>query len=317
MTDAESVSGSDLLTPLSLRYVLELDDEKRINHLRQGFWIDHAGANEIIEHLHLIHQGKLDDNPYCPRNVLVLAEAGVGKTVTVNEFSSNYSVARDSSGMIQTPILSAKANTLGSLDNFYSEILRRYKPPEGPNRGSRYEQFLNLLGNSGVRTLVIDEFNEVQFAKPQERDQFVHQVCKHLPDELGIHIVAVGTPDAEHLLGIDDQLYDRYDILELEPWSISTEGQREAFEEFLNTYEALLPLHKPSGLSQDQLLTEIFSLTGGINRRLARLLFLGCEVAIKSGEERITIEILNVAKSKKSFRAPDQDRVVRRSNHAS
>lgn len=314
MTKRDPTPGTDLFTPPHLRYVLELDSEKRLDYLTQGVWIEHDAAAEIIDHLHALHGGKLDDNPRCPRNALVVADAGVGKTTTVGEFSASYPQTRGVDDMLSAPVLWSRANTQASLDNYYLEVVKKYNAPTSSKK-SRYGQFLSLIEKAKVKTLVVDELHEVQYAKPQKRDQFVHQVCKHLPDELGIHVVALGTLDAVALLAVDNQLYDRYDTLVLEPWLTVKPEQRKAFEEFLNSYEGFLPLKRPSGLSRNELLTAILSLTGGVNRRIARLLFESAQLAITSGTESITLETLNSVVNKKRYFEPGRDATGTRREH--
>ncbi len=69
---------------------------------------------------------------------------------------------------------------------------------------------------------------------------------------------------------------------------------------FLNTYERLLPLAKPSGLAGEALAPVLHSAGGEAIGGTVTLLRSAAAMAIRSGEERITIEIIRAAQESAS-----------------
>jgi hypothetical protein len=74
--------------------------------------------------------------------------------------------------------------------------------------------------------------------------------------------------------------------MELEKWANNGD-----FKRLLATFETRIPLRKPTGLAaDDDLRNEIFYLSEGLLGIVAEMLSRSAELAVKSGEERITLE---------------------------
>jgi len=85
----------------------------------------------------------------------------------------------------------------------------------------------------------------------------------------------------------DQQLADRFEAFYLPAWTDDA-----AFVQLLKSFEAILPLQRPSELWDSKMRKRILSLTDGIMVRICRLLEAASACAIREGTESIEMEIL-------------------------
>ncbi len=128
--------------------------------------------------------------------------------------------------------------------------------------------------------LVIDEVHHVLAMLKQRH--FLN-VIKYLGNELQIPIVAVGTYDAFNAIQTDPQLANRFEPALLPRWAMTEDYLR-----LLAIFEVVLPLLRPSGLTETTLAQKILSLTAGTIGEMSASLTRAALSAIDCGSEQIT-----------------------------
>ncbi|MFN7611272.1 MAG: TniB family NTP-binding protein, partial [bacterium] len=119
---------------------------------------------------------------------------------------------------------------------------------------------------------------------------------KYISNEISLPMVAFGTDEAINVFSSDPQLKNRFKKVYLPAWEPNADFQR-----LLMSVVQLLPLKEPSGLSQEEMAYFIYSKTNGTIGEVNTLIRSSAILALKSGQEKITrevIESLNFESSK-------------------
>ncbi|AGI24374.1 TniB protein [Pseudomonas sp. ATCC 13867] len=101
-------------------------------------------------------------------------------------------------------------------------------------------------------------------------------------------VMAVGTEEAGQALGFDMQLARRYEVVRLERWTFGNE-----FRSFLNSWNANIPLALDSKLDTPKISKHILKITKGQMDLVVKAIRWAAIQAIVTGEERITIEMID------------------------
>ncbi|RZK44312.1 MAG: hypothetical protein EOO61_04260 [Hymenobacter sp.] len=112
-------------------------------------------------------------------------------------------------------------------------------------------------------------------------------MIKTLSNELCIPLVCAGMPAAANAIQRDEQLRSRFPPERLPLWELDAD-----YMNLLQSFELLLPLKKPSNLTQESLAIKILALTEGTIGEISILLKEAAITAIESGKEHITSSIL-------------------------
>ncbi|GHA70410.1 transposition protein TniB [Formosimonas limnophila] len=266
---------------------LELSYEERIERIRSPRWIGYPQAKRIIT--------KLEDLLVYPKshrmpNLLIVGDTNNGKTMLVSRFRAMHP-ARDNpnGGAIIAPTLMVQAPPTPDEGRFYNAILDVLFAPYKPHDRIDKKQFqvINILRRIGLKMLIIDEIHHVLAGSMNRQKTFLN-VIKYLGNELQVPIVGIGTKDAFRALQTDAQLSNRFEPAVLPRWEFDKE-----FLSLLTSFERMLPLKNASNLHETSLATRLFSMSEGYIGELSRILTEAAVRAVTSGEERITIKILD------------------------
>ncbi len=117
----------------TLRPVLELPADERIQQLRQPHWIGYTRSKRILEKLEdLFQYPRVDRMP----NLLIVGETNNGKTMIATRFQRLHPAADDANGKHDTvPVLHIQAPPAPDESRFYGAILEALGVPYKP-RGS-------------------------------------------------------------------------------------------------------------------------------------------------------------------------------------
>ena len=119
------------------------------------------------------------------------------------------------------------------------------------------------------------------------QQRLIMNAIKYLCNALQLPIVLSGTKDAVRILHTDPQHASRFDVAELPLWQNDKE-----FRRLVGSFEKILPLKKPSNLTETSVLNLIYSISGGNIGNIKRLINECAIEAIESGEERITSKMI-------------------------
>lgn len=259
---------------------------ERIVACQKDRWIGYAGAIDTL--------GQLDDLLAHPRtqrmrNLLIVGRSGNGKTASLEHFIKRHPILIAETGAPVAPIVRIEMPETPDESELWSCILwalgisHRERDPASIKK----RQVKTTMQYADVRMLVIDEFNNL--ANAGKRAGELLAAIKNLSNELRISVVAAGTPAAIHALNSDLQMRSRFDAIPLSPWKRGMQYQR-----FLETYERVIPLAKPSQMGSTSMATALYDLGGETIGGTVKLLKAASVEAIRSGAEQITPVVLAV-----------------------
>jgi hypothetical protein len=150
-----------------------------------------------------------------------------------------------------------------------------------------------------TKVLLLDELNSI-LAGSVAKQLLLLTTIKYISNQTKISIVAAGTADALHAVATDAQLQSRFPAKLMPRWKNATPD----FRKLLASFEYILPLRDESKLASLHLARLIYGLTEGVLGEVARLLRSSAIMAIRSGEEAITEEILKACATSSK---PSQD----------
>lgn len=265
---------------------MNLSDEERISFLDEPRWIGYSRANNILDILK-----NLMSKPKRPRmpNLLIVGDSNNGKTTIVRRFFNLYGegyVNEDIEAV--KPVIVTESPTSADEKGLCVSILNKFWAPHRPSNSalSLLHQTIHLMRECHVKILIIDEFHSLLTGTAIKQREVMNTI-KLLCNELMIPIVGVGTREAVRVLHTDPQHASRFDVIQLPLWEKNKE-----FQKLLAAFEKVLPLKQPSKLYSPNLASRLITISSNNIGNLHRLLIECAAEAIRSGEERITEEII-------------------------
>lgn len=266
---------------------LSLPQRERIQHIRKARWIGYGKAKEILERLEdlLVHPPQ----PRMP-NMLLIGETNNGKTMLVTKFREMHPADENLDGeSINIPVLYIQAPPSPDERGMYNAILNRLFESYGRSEAtdSKRDRVVAILRRVNLGMIMVDEIHHL-LAGSYVKQRNCLNVLKYLGNELCVPIVGIGTAEAMRAVQTDPQLANRFTPIVLPKWTKDTELAR-----LLASFERVLPLRHASQLAAPALAGRIVDLCGGTIGEMSTLLNLAAIHAIKNGEERITLEVLD------------------------
>lgn len=282
-----SGAGLSHLHP-DVRPLAMLDDESRIARIRAERWIAHAAATGILNSLQEVFAQPRSERM---ENVLLIAESGMGKTSLIRKFERrNAAVCNPSAEITPHPVVVMLMPEEPNEDAFFVQLLKAVAAPfELSSRRHRLalrEMTFRVLRELETRVLVIDEINSLLVGTARQQRLFL-QLLRFLSNELRVALVCAGVPEARHALLSDPQLRSRFSDLELPLWKATPELQA-----FINLLVQGLPLRRPSPVDSVRLRRLVAERSRGITLVICRALERAGAAAIRSGQERIDLALL-------------------------
>jgi hypothetical protein len=149
----------------------------------------------------------------------------------------------------------------------------------------------DLLQFVKARTLIIDELHSM-LAGTHRQQQILLNTLRFLANDIKLPLICAGTGNAKRALMTDQQLADRFEIMELSRWR-----NDEAFNRLLASFLGLLPLRQQSDLLAPAVRKALLDHSDGVTVRIVRLIEALAIDAIRSGRERIDMESFSVVSS--------------------
>lgn len=269
------------------KFVAAATKEERIHAARQFKWIGYTQAKTILQKMEeLLLYPKSHRMP----NLLLVGDSNNGKTAILSKFDQTHlAYINEESCSLINPVLMIQAPPEPDERRFYNAILEKLFAPYKTSEklDSRYLRVKNLLANLGVRILIIDEIHHVLAGSPSKQRTFLN-VIKHLSNDLQIPLICAGTKLAFNAIQTDHQLSNRFEPRVLPRWSNDTELKR-----LLLSFEKVLPLKIESHLLENSISSKILALSDGLIGEIAKILELSTILAIESGVEKISLDIIN------------------------
>lgn len=261
-------------------------DDFRIKAIQSGFWVPYARSKEILEDMEtLLAHPPINRMPH----MLVVAPSNNGKTELLKHFLGLHPSDPNPNGeAAKHPVIYVSA--LGpDIGDLCCRILDAVNAPyrERSTPGERVRTVTKILSQLGTRMLLVDEINNMMTGGPVKQREFRNGI-KDLGNELQMPIVAAGIEDAYTVFSSDPQLSNRFTPAALPRWGLNNDGGA-----LLASFERRLPLRKPSGLKQPEMLQLVMSMSEGLIGEIYEVLKRAAIQAIRDGEEQITLKGLD------------------------
>lgn len=266
----------------STQLIASLSDEVRIGKILSEKWIGYTRAKDILSRMEeLLNHPKTHRMP----NMLLIGPTNNGKTLLLNKFFEAYKpVITPSDTHLSVPVIYVQMPPKPDERRFYNVILETLNAPQKDNDRleKKHGQVLSILRKVETKILIIDELHHILAGKYVNQRAFLNLI-KYLSNELRIVIIGAGIKDAYHAINADHQMANRFEPALLPKWKFEDEYLR-----LLKSFEALLPLRKPSNLDDQDLAMKILSMSEGVIGEMATILRKSAIVAIQSKTECIT-----------------------------
>jgi hypothetical protein len=269
----------------SVRALAQADNATRLNAIKSKRWITHLPASRVLGRL----QEALEQEPGDRmRNLLLLAESGMGKTMLLRKFHRDHTMTFDAAtGVQQHPVVLMLMPEDPSEESFYVQVLKAIKVPYSlssrRHRITTRETSFRLLHELGTRMLMIDEINSILVGSARQQRYFL-QMLRFLSNELQVALVCAGIPEARFALLADPQIRNRFAEVVLEPWEAGPD-----LAAFVTLLVQGLPLRQPSPIDSGKLRRLLVERSGGITQSICWALERTAVAAIESGYERIDL----------------------------
>lgn len=287
---------------------LRYDETRKSWHSNLGP-IKTPQMSAVTQGLEEIVDSAREDGDKVKGSAVVDAKAGLGKTTAVLQFARSYHreqielySALTQEGNLRLPV--AIVSLPGSvtikglnrlLCNFYGV------PSRTGNTDDLRDRVLDAVLTCRTKVIVIDDIHFLNMNRHDHREVINH--LKHLSSTLPVVFVFVGVGiDRSGLLreGLvheseeQAQVARRWTRLSIDRFEVNTEEGRRTWRTLLLTIERSLVLSAAHpGMVVDDLSDYLFIRSSGHFASLMTILKRGCNKAIRSGEERLTVETLD------------------------
>lgn len=293
MTDILPEDGAHLTE--RTRSYLALGGEDRILRNWSSIWIGHDSAQNIQARLDLMLKTPRSARP---KNLLIYGESNVGKSTILDRWTKATNAAAVSSADAESPdamgdwaylpVVQVQTPPKGDEGWLYDNILRAmgFPLPVSYSPAAKCRTVLKLLANNQTKVVILDEFHNALSGRFDQRLHF-NVVIKNLTNEAGIPLVVAGIDTVDLVFRKEDQLHRRFSRIKLEAWDDNADWRK-----LLRSFERLIPLKRPSFLGQPEMATTLYEVSCGRIGDLSDVLREAALVAVSSGEERITPEMI-------------------------
>ncbi len=286
---------------------------------------------ELVEKLFIMHpsferclnkieecqnDSKMSAEPFC---MLITGEPGVGKTTLCKEYEKRHPrMELDEKTLI--PVLLARIPIPATPKNLVSILLTGLGDPIA-DKGTTYNQtkrLIKFLKECEVELIILDEF---QHFIDQDSDKILYTISdwlKQLINETGIPIILAGLAQSVNVLKANSQLKRRFsmqDGLTNFKWLNKKSDNKKSearnvkesknqatkdndYRAFLKAVDEMLPLAEDSHLAGQLIAYRAWRATQGNVARTMKLIRYATRLALKKGEEKVTLALLEEAYEK-------------------
>jgi Bacterial TniB protein len=251
----------------------------------------------FIEHDYSRYLGALLEQFVCgPRQtrmpcLLILGDAGMGKTAQLHRFQRHFPDRRDDEhGQIVRPIVIANTPPEPTRQTIEAAVLEALGAPM-ITRGRHIDRAAvarRMLTAHQTKVLIFDEIQHICHARARDR-AVVLDTIKGISTTCQISVICAGSPGVERDFLADPQIERRFEVTQFTAWTVGT-----AFGRFLGTYERARPLRLPSNLAEPTMMRAVLDEAAGVTHRIIQRLNAAAIVAVLERIERITPELLTV-----------------------
>ncbi|OON82083.1 TniB family NTP-binding protein [Streptomyces tsukubensis] len=267
----------------------------------------------LQEDLWDIVDSNLQDGDKAKGAVAVDAFPGLGKTTAVLHFAQKFHLREISeggeftqAGQERWPVCRVGLTSNIGMKDFNRAILEFFAHP-ARFRGTSAEflqRALDCILDCETRILIVDDLHFLKWSDRNGREVSNH--FKHIANEFPVTLIFVGVELASRgLYSETDQCGDvtlaqtarRTTPLSMEPFLVNEDRHRKEWRKLLLWLEKRIVLaEKFPGMLANELSDYFYARTTGHIGSLMTLVNRGCQRAVRTGTERLDVEILNSVK---------------------
>lgn len=247
--------------------------------------------------------------PVC---LAIVGESRTGKSRAIEECASRHPTVRGSEGLT-IPMLRVRTPSKPTVKNLAEELLKGLKDPrsEAGTEHSKTIRVHTLLKSTGVRMLVIDEFQHFC-------DRGTHKVMHHvadwlkvLVDEANVALVVEGLPTCLAVLRQNEQLAGRFLApIRMPRFDWQDDELRDEFLAIVSAFEESMGQHFDiPRMTSDEMGFRMFVGTGGLIGYLTKFLTQVVRNALDQNKQSISLDDLAIA-HKESVWLEDEESLV-------
>ena len=256
----------------------------RIEHIEAKRFVQHSRAKGYLDKFEELLTTKK------PKFYLVTGVSGSGKSELAEQFIRNHPV--DMHGTPDAAILPAIHATMpekGSLSEFGEEILdaMMHESTSSTTAMEKMRMARKLTKSLNVKVVFLDEIQHLSLGGPINREQVRNGLKRYLK-ECGASVIALGIPEGLGIIHHEPQLRRHFKTLTLPAWQADEEGRS-----LLHKLETDFGLAKGAHIAHHETLSrEVFDMAEGVLAHVVEILQDAAIVAVKTGTEQITREII-------------------------
>ncbi|MGF6221948.1 TniB family NTP-binding protein [Pseudomonas sp. YL-218 TE3947] len=260
----------------SRRYLISRSADERMVICGADFWIPMPRYDKYFKVIHKMLSREGQHQAQC---ALFSSRYGGGKTAFLLQLMEIYQFRPQK---LKTILMDQNLDKFRLLD-LICEAFDVRSWGRGA-AGSRSAMIMRAIRNGNYRAIVVDELHDALHESQRTLMQNL-SLLKHMcGGKFKLNILAFGDHKASEIIAADGQVGRRFAQFALPGWSCDDE-----FKEFVTSYVAHLPLQLPSpDVMNRDFLIKLYKLSNGIMDNFVKFLKAASEVAIETGEERIT-----------------------------
>lgn len=258
-------------------------------------WVDTPYHSPVLGHVdQLVESVKAAGES---RGMLVCCEPGGGKTALTRQLQRRYRTTVTVERTMRQMAL-MELPKLMSHPELTKALLRCIGDPswDGVPRLRTFTRALELTRRSGIKLLVVDNFQDIPERRNLGRVRVVGNWFRDLHDGTNIAWVALGTADAKKVREANDQVRRRMPSVHTIPYfSYGTDVALQAWLDWISKIWAALPLAETKDRVERLTASRLLLACNGIPDYLIRLLKSAVTVAVSRGSENLSWDDLAAA----------------------
>ncbi len=264
--------------------LLLLSDVQRIACIDRDLWIGYGRAQQAHQRLDRILRS---ERRMRPDNLLIVGPSNNGKTAIARRFLSLHIVPEDPEAERATiPVALVQAPNGPRIPPLLSNILQALgrEPTHRYSIAQLRQETYRAMQDVGLRLLLIDDLHNISGSGTGP----ILVELRSIGSVTGVSLGCFATKDIAQIFRRDEQLANRFELLTLPRWQLEDPD----YPKLLAAFAQLLPLRRPSRLTDPDLAQFILTEAGGLIGGVANLLRQAAVEAIRTSHECIDRSML-------------------------
>lgn len=274
----------------------DVEIKRRKKHV-EGIIVHYDAFSEVLQEIKDHHQLSTDSEE--SKGLFLKGHPGVGKSTILKRYTKMYPAYRQDN-VIKKPVLYTAVPSGATPKTLASKILKDLGDPlfyKGTEIAMTH-RLLSFLSEEmcNVEMIIIDEFQQLIDKDTTRVLQKASDWLKSFSEEAAIPIIICGMPESERIFEVNEQLDGRFCLRqEMRSLTYDNEEDIRLYRSFLNAIDNSMPFVDCAHFADPMLADKFFYATNGNQRYLKKILGEATKIALRSGQDSITENDLNLA----------------------